>query len=105
MTISRRSFLLGGPPALAACCVACSRDAALDLRQPFEALQFGDTLEQVRTKLGQPLSTPYAQDEALGFKYTEYRLIDRYSSYRLRFGAAPGMQRMLVVKNATAHVP
>lgn len=105
MTISRRSFLLSSAPALAICCVGCSRGAAFDLRQPFETLQSGDTLEQVRTKLGQPLSTPYAQDEALGFKYTEYRLIDRNSSYRLRFGAAPGMQQVLVTKSATAHVP
>lgn len=105
MTASRRLILLGSLFALTVCCVACSRDAALDLRQPFATLESGDTLDQVRTKLGQPLGTPYVQDEALGFKYSEYRLIDRYSSYRLRFGAGPGMQPILVVKNATVHAP
>lgn len=104
MSTHRPSAPLSSWAATALLCVACSRGADLDLRVPFESLNTGDSLELVRTKLARPLNTPHSHEEAFGFRYTEYRLIDQYSSYRLRFCAAPGTQPVLLIKSSTANV-
>lgn len=91
--------------AMAAAMASCSRDAGIDLRPAFERLKAGQSLEEVRGILRQPLATPASQREALGFSYLEYRLVDPHSSYELQFMAAPTTQPHLVSKAAKAHLP
>lgn len=82
---------------------ACGREAALDIRTSFGSLNTGDTLAEVRAKLKLPLGTPVASHEALGFSYEEYRLMDAFSTYTLRFVKAPANGPTLASKSSVMH--
>lgn len=100
-----RSALLSTTLALCVALVGCSREAAIDLRPAFDQLKAGQSLEEVRRTLQQPLATPASQWEALGFQYAEYRLVDARSDYALQFMSAPFTEPHLVSKSSRAHLP
>jgi len=83
----------------------CNRATSVDLREGFNSVETGDTIAQVGVKLAQPMSAPVSHHEALGFKYVEYRFIDPYGSYHLRFAGVPTSDPVLVNKASTSHLP
>ncbi len=99
----RREVLSLFSALLASMLGACSREAALDIRTSFSSLSAGDTLSEVRAKLKLPLGTPVNSHEALGFSYEEYRLLDAFSTYTLRFVKAPAIEPTLASKSSVMH--